>query len=144
MFNPGGPGGSDPQVSLPVERAPALAAAHAFWMMLSASPLPLSSSGKLQDETAGIKSRDCSGSGLTWAPQAWLKAALEPAEINVINANFLISCCRVIREWESIKPVENGWEQAGCSSALLGLRCFALLQLSLFVPLTDFRDFQWV
>lgn len=138
MFNPGGPGGSDPQVSLPVERAPALAAAHAFWMMLSTSRLPLSSSGKLQDETAGIKSRDCSGSGLTWAPQAWLKAALEPAEINVINASFLILCCRVMQERESIEPVENGWEQAGCSSAFLGF------QLSLFVPLTDFRDFQWV
>lgn len=91
-------------------------------MMLSGSCLPLSSSGKPQDETAGIKSRDCSRSGLTWAPQAWLKAALDAAKINAINAinaNFLIPCRLVRGEWESMEPVENGWEQAVPGTELL-------------------------
>lgn len=61
---------------------------------------------------------------MLWAHLRSDKAAPELAEINGINANFLISCFLVIKEWKSISLMENGWEQAGCFSAFMELRCF--------------------
>lgn len=88
---------------------------HSSCILDDALPgLVFSSLPQLQDETAGIKSRDCSS--LTWAPQAWLEAALELAKINRIRAHFLIPRFLVIAEWESLWKMGGNRQDASVPS----------------------------